>query len=87
MVVKYVWSRKRISWTNGQNLWKLKLFKVYGYLFYYSPEALLNLLCVFELVSSVVNFISSYKLNHYQFHEFLPEMEAEYSNFPYHKAM
>lgn len=54
---------------------------------FYGMGRYLNLTCAFELWSSMVNFISFYRLNHYQFHEFWTEIDAEYSHFPYHIAM
>ena len=42
-----------------------------------------NLSCVIQPFVSTVNFIHSHGLNHCQFHEFLSEKEAEYSDLPY----
>lgn len=44
----------------------------------------LDLSCVIDPVVSAVNFIRSRGLNHRQFRQFLSELEADYSDLPYH---
>lgn len=54
MCYKYVWSRKKFSWPNLQNLRKCIAFQAYGYSLYDMLRLLcgkyLNVLCVIELV-------------------------------------
>lgn len=85
-----MWSRKRLSWINLQNLWNCKVFKFYGIHCVFNSRYFAEHLwtyCVIKLIVSLGNFICSHGLKCHQLRELSSEIEAEYLGLTYPTAV